>query len=37
MIEVMGRWGRRSKLLLDLKETGGHWKLKEDALADTVW
>ena len=37
MIEVMGRWGRRSKLLPDLKETGGHWKLKEDALADTVW
>jgi len=27
-IEETGRRGRRSKRLLDLKETGGYWKLK---------
>jgi hypothetical protein len=32
-IEVTGRRGRRRKQLLDaLKETRGHWKLKEEAL-----
>jgi len=33
--EVMGRRGRRRKQLLDdLKETGGHWNLKENG---TIW
>jgi hypothetical protein len=31
-MEVMGRRGRRHKqLLVDLKETRGYWKLKEEA------
>jgi hypothetical protein len=31
--EVMGRQGRRRKLLLDdLREKKGYWKLKEEAL-----
>jgi hypothetical protein len=35
-IEVMGRRGRRRKLLLDdLKERRGYWKFKEKALDDT--
>jgi len=34
----MGRLGRRRKQLLDdLKETRGYWKLKEEALACTLW
>jgi hypothetical protein len=37
-IEVMGRWGRSCKKLLeDLKETTGYWKLKEEALVHTLW
>ena len=37
-IEVTGRRGRRRKQLLDyLKETRGHWKLKEEALDRTLW
>jgi hypothetical protein len=37
-IEVTGRQGRRRKKLLDdLKETSGYWRLKEDALDCTVW
>jgi hypothetical protein len=37
-IEVMGRWGRRCKRLLDgLKEKSGHWKLQEEALDRTLW
>jgi hypothetical protein len=37
-IEVTGRLGRRCKQLLDdLKETSGSWKLKEEALARTLW
>jgi hypothetical protein len=36
--EVLGRWGRRHKQLLDdLKEKRGYWKLKEEALDCTVW
>jgi len=35
---VRGRWGRRRQLLLDdLIEEGGYRKLKEEALARTVW
>jgi hypothetical protein len=35
---VTGRRGRsRKQLLEDLKETGGYWILKEEALAHTVW
>jgi len=38
MIEVTGRRRRRRKNLLgDLKETGGYWKMKEEALDSTVW
>jgi hypothetical protein len=38
MIEVMGRQGRRHKKLLnDLKEKTGYWKLKEKALDHTLW
>ena len=34
----MGRRGRsRKQLLDDLKETGGYWVLKEEALDRTVW
>jgi hypothetical protein len=34
----MGRRGRRYKQLLDdLKGTRGYWKLKEEALDDTLW
>jgi hypothetical protein len=37
-MEVTGRRERRDKQLLDgLKETGGYWKLKEEALALTAW
>ena len=37
-IKGAGRRGRRRKQLLDgLKETRGHWKLKEEALDRTVW
>ena len=36
--EVIGRRGRRSKQLLeDLEEGEGPWKLKEEALARTLW
>ena len=36
--EVMGRQRRSSKkLLVDLKEERGYWKLKEEALDHTVW
>ena len=36
-IEVTGRWGRRrNKLLDDLKEKRGHWKLKDEALDRSV-
>jgi hypothetical protein len=36
--EVMGRrGGRRKRLLDDLKEKGGYWKLKEEALDRTLW
>jgi hypothetical protein len=35
---VMGRWGRRRKQLpKDLQENRGYWKLKEQALAHTLW
>jgi hypothetical protein len=35
---VTERWGRRRQLLLDdLIEEGGYRKLKEEALARTVW
>jgi hypothetical protein len=34
----MRRRGRRSKQLLEkLKEKGGYWKLKEEALDRTMW
>jgi hypothetical protein len=36
-IEVMGRRGRRCKLLYDLMETRGRCKLKEEALDYTLW
>jgi hypothetical protein len=37
-IGVMGRRGRRRKKLLDdLNETRGYWKLKEEALDRTLW
>jgi len=37
-IEVTGRRGRRCKQLLDdLKEKRGFWKLKDEALDNTVW
>jgi hypothetical protein len=37
-IEVTGRWGRRSrKLLDDLKERRGNSHLKEEALDRTMW
>ena len=36
-VEVTKRQGRRRKQLLDdIKETSGHWKLKEEAL-DRTW
>jgi hypothetical protein len=36
--EMMGRWGRRRKQLLDdLKEKREYWKLKEEALDRTLW
>jgi hypothetical protein len=35
---VMGRQGRKWKQLLDdIKEVGGYWKLKEEALDGTLW
>ena len=35
--EVMGRQGRRRKKLLDdLQEKKGYWKLKEEALVPTL-
>jgi hypothetical protein len=37
-IKVKGRLGRRRKrLLVDLKEIRGYWKLKEEALDCTLW
>jgi hypothetical protein len=37
-IETTGRRGRRRKQVLDdLKEMRGYWKLKEEALARTLW
>jgi hypothetical protein len=37
-IEMTGRRGRRRKKLLDnLKETTGYWKLKKDALDCPLW
>ena len=37
-IEVTGRRGkRRKKLLDDLKEKRGYWKLTEEALDRTLW
>jgi hypothetical protein len=37
-IKVTGRRGRRRKRLVDvLKEMRGYWKLKEEALARTLW
>ena len=37
-IEVMGRRGRRQKKLLDdLREQRGYWKLKEKALDHILW
>jgi hypothetical protein len=37
-IEVTERRGRRLKQLLDdLEETRGYWKLKEEALDNTLW
>ena len=35
-IEVMGRWGRRCKLLQGLKEMTEYWKLNKEALACTL-
>jgi len=37
-LDVAGRWGRRSKQLLDdLQETRGEWKLKQGALDSISW
>jgi len=36
-IEVMGRRRRRKQLPNDLQENREYWKLKEQALAHTVW
>jgi hypothetical protein len=37
-IGVTRRWGRRRKKLLDdLQEKTGYWKLKEKALDRTLW
>ena len=37
-IEVMGRRGRRGKLLLNgLKERKEYWKLEEESPARTLW
>jgi hypothetical protein len=37
-IEVGGRRGRIRKQILDyIKEAGGYWKMKEEALDHTVW
>jgi hypothetical protein len=37
-IEVIGRWGRRRrKILDDLKEMRGYFHLKEEALDRTMW
>jgi len=37
-MEVTGRRDRRSKQLMDdLKETRGHWKMKEETLARNLW
>jgi hypothetical protein len=37
-IEMIGRWGRRRKQLLnDLKGKRRYWKLKEEALDRTLW
>jgi hypothetical protein len=35
--ETERRGGRRKQLLVDLKETRGYWKLKEEALARILW
>jgi hypothetical protein len=38
MTDVIGRWLRRCKQLLDhLKEMTGYWKMKEKALHCTLW
>jgi hypothetical protein len=38
MVQVTGKRGRRRKKLLDdLKEKRGYWKLKEEAVDRTVW
>jgi hypothetical protein len=37
-IEVTGRRGRRrQKLIIDLKEKIGYWKLKEETLEHALW
>jgi hypothetical protein len=36
-IEVTGRRGRSKRLLDDLKEMTGYWKLKEEVLDRTLW
>ena len=37
-IEVTGRQGRRRKKLLDdVKDTRGYWKLKEEAVDSSRW
>ena len=37
-IEVAERRGRICKQILDyIKEAGGYWKMKEEALDHTVW
>jgi hypothetical protein len=37
-IEMIGRWGRRCKQLLDnLKEKRRYWKSEEEALDPTMW
>ena len=36
-IEVTGRRERRRKLLKDLEEKKGYWKLKKEVLDRTVW
>ena len=37
-MEVAGRRGRIRKQMLDcIKEAGGYWKMKEEALNHTVW
>ena len=37
-IEVMGRWGRRYKQLMDdCKEKIGYWKLRQEAIDHPLW